>query len=188
MDLLFDNGSSQTLQQEILLCCELLLNFCSEFIFDCGLGGSSVNLMFYLILELIEMVLEILLLLLQELVLPLPEVAATQLFSFLRFLLLFPLLDRVAHDFDHRHFSAVRLSPSKFLNPGEASRQPLLSKPWRNLSIEFLDARIGEQRLLKVSLASIVLHSNLRFPHKTLNPWSELLGFMHCSYNSFMCH
>ena len=107
VDLFFDDGPSQTLQEEILLCLEFLLAFGSELIVSRGLGGSCVNLLLDLILEFVEMVLEILLLLLQELVLPFPEVAATQLFSFLSFLLFFPLLDRVTHNFNHRHFCTI---------------------------------------------------------------------------------
>ena len=109
MDLFFNDGPSQTLQKEILLLFEFLLAFGSKLIVCRGsLGGSSVDLLLDLILQFVKMVFEILLLLLQELVLPLPEVAATQFFSFLSFLLLFPLLDRVTHNFNHRHFSAIR--------------------------------------------------------------------------------
>ena len=77
MDLFFDDGSPQTLQEEILLFLEFFLDFRSEFVFGENLGSSGLNLIFYLILEFIEMVLEILLLLLQKLVLPFPKVAAT---------------------------------------------------------------------------------------------------------------
>ena len=134
------------------------------------------------------MILEILLLLLQELVLPLPKVATTQLFSCLGFLLFFPLLDWVPHDFNHRHLSAIGLSSAEFRDPGEAACQTLLSEPWRDLSIEFLHASIGEQRLLQVALASVVLNPKLRFPHETFNPWPELLGFMQRRDNPFVRH
>jgi hypothetical protein len=188
VDLFFDDGSSQTLQEEMLLFLELFLTFCSEFIFGESFGGSSLDLVFYLILEFVKMILEILLLLLQEPVLPLPKVATTQLFSCLGFLLFFPLLNRIAHDFNHCHLSAIGLSSTEFCDPGEATCQTLLCEAWCDLSIEFLHASIGEQRLLQVSLASVVLNPKLRFPHETLNPRAELLGFMQRRDDPFVRH
>ena len=171
VDLFFDDRPPQTLQEEILLFLELFLTFCSQLVVDEGFGGSSLDLVFYLILEFIEMVLEILLLLLQQLVLPLPKVATTQLFSFLGLLLFLPLLDRVPHDFNHRHLSSIGLPSTEFLDPGEAACQTLLREAWCNLSIKFLDAGIGEQRLFQVSLVSVVLLPKLRFTHETFDPW-----------------
>ena len=101
---------------------------------------------------------------------------------------MFPLLDRVPHDFYHCHLSTIGLPSSEFLDPGEATGQTLLSDTWCDLAIQFLDACISEQCLFQVSLASVVFEPELRFPNETLNPWSELLGFMHRRDNPFVCN